>query len=67
MAAAAIEKELGGFDKVCACGASYTREQWAELPHVGEQDDGIDVWELRRCRCGSTLAVYRDASPDRLP
>jgi hypothetical protein len=44
--------------KRCACGATYTRKQWRDLPRVGEQyGNGNAVLELRNCKCGSTLAV----------
>ncbi len=41
----------------CACGETFTLEQWAALDLVGIQDDGIDTLiELRNCPCGSTRA-----------
>jgi hypothetical protein len=51
--------------KRCACGASYTREEWGRLVYVGEQDDGEEVAELRVCeRCDSTIAVFVGPSQD---
>lgn len=68
MSAAAIDTEDGTeLTKSCACGATYGREQWDRLQLVGEQDDGIDVWELRLCRCGSTLGIFLRPSPERMP
>jgi len=45
------------FPKRCACGASYTAEQWQQLRERGHQPDGDQVLEYRDCRCGSTIAV----------
>jgi len=43
--------------KTCACGRSYTAEQWRRLRLVGIQpDEPVDL-ELRDCECGSTLAM----------
>ena len=43
--------------KQCACGQSFTIEQWRRLKRLGELDDGVDLLELRDCPCGSTLAI----------
>lgn len=44
--------------KVCsACGASYDLQAWSALEHIGVQSDGTDRWELRDCRCGSTIGT----------
>jgi len=41
----------------CACGKTFTFDQWTALDLVGIQDDGIDTLiELRNCPCGSTRA-----------
>lgn len=44
--------------KECACGITYSAEQWADLPLVGEQrfEDGVTM-ELRNCSCGSTMGI----------
>jgi len=49
--------------KTCACGCTYTREQWGQLPYVGPLDDGVEVTELRNCTCGSTLGIVIGPSP----
>jgi hypothetical protein len=42
--------------KACACGETWSREQWGELTPVGRYL--ADEWlELRSCVCGKTLAV----------
>jgi len=46
----------------CACGQTYTHEQWHALPLHGEQrysfDDDDDMHlECRNCSCGSTMSV----------
>ena len=45
--------------KSCSCGRAISRAAWLNLPLVGIQRcDGepYDL-ELRKCRCGSTLAI----------
>lgn len=53
--------------KSCACGRSFTREEWLALPFVGvgfydtDGDDGgpnddTEAHESRNCPCGSTLS-----------
>lgn len=45
--------------KRCACGRSYDAIAWAELPRIGEIDNGREAgerMELRNCPCGSTIA-----------
>ena len=49
--------------KICRCGASWSAETWATLALVGYADGAEDgEIELRNCRCGSTLAVKREAT-----
>ena len=43
--------------KTCRCKAEYTQQTWLFLPRIGPMDDGVDLLELRNCRCGSTLAI----------
>lgn len=48
--------------KECACGRSFTEDEWLLLPFVGKSgtDDGDPdpiVIELRNCPCGSTIAI----------
>lgn len=38
----------------CGCGRTYTAGAFAELPVVGEMEDGVVHIELRNCPCGST-------------
>jgi hypothetical protein len=48
--------------KVCACGASYTDDEFDALPYVGrmdEEEDGDQRLVLRNCTCHSTLAMVR--------
>lgn len=47
--------------KTCRCGATHDEAAWSALPLVGMQDagePGLD-YELRNCRCRSTLAIER--------
>jgi len=37
----------------CACGATYTAQQWAELELVGVVDR---LFQQRNCTCGSTIS-----------
>lgn len=46
--------------KACSCGATHTREQWAELPLVGHYEDAYELLELRNCHCKSTMAIAVD-------
>jgi hypothetical protein len=45
--------------KVCsACLRDFTLAEWLSLAAIGMQDDGEGgAYELRNCRCGSTLAM----------
>ena len=45
--------------KTCpSCGTAYaTAEAFGALEYVGQQEDRSDVLEMRRCTCGSTIAV----------
>jgi hypothetical protein len=45
-----------GFKKTCACGAKYTARTWNKLRSPGTWRLGDDVFDLRDCRCGSTIA-----------
>jgi len=63
------------FPKNCACGLSYTAEQWAKLRLVGygmclpADETGPEIHhEHRDCKCGSTLTIYVGADhPDPCP
>jgi|GEM_PF-3957197 len=47
----------------CACGRSYSLQEWSALELVGHQpvpaehDEPAMLLELRNCRCGSTISV----------
>ena len=41
------------------CGKQHTAEGWKSLPLVGEQNDAVELIELRTCTCRSTVAVAR--------
>jgi hypothetical protein len=45
--------------KRCACGRSYTLDQWRQLPicGLGRGLDDAHPLSQRHCRCGSTIAV----------
>jgi hypothetical protein len=44
--------------KVCACGRSYTRDEWHELKPALTWDLGLDYrLDMRHCECESTMAV----------
>ncbi len=44
--------------KRCACGLSYTQQQWVELVHVGVwATTPNERYDMRQCRCRSTLSV----------
>lgn len=44
--------------KRCACGLSYTREQWEALPDKKVYElEWLEVHEQRRCSCGSHLVL----------
>lgn len=47
--------------KACACGLQYSLEAWERLELLAARwdagNDGIDVLQLRNCRCGSSIAV----------
>jgi hypothetical protein len=52
----------------CACGRSWSRDQWTSLSLVGKLLTEDDSLELRQCVCLSTLAVDVDRerpTPDR--
>jgi hypothetical protein len=53
------------FPKQCPnCQTVYTKETWAKLKYVGEQEDGEgEVLELRNCPCTSTISI--DISAER--
>lgn len=48
--------------KTCACGKSYTREEWGALPSLGVMDDGdTGGLLLKNCTgCDSTMALPTD-------
>ncbi len=50
--------------KTCACGCTYSPDEWLELPLVGRMVDDEFELELRNCPlpCGSTLAIERSVS-----
>ena len=41
----------------CACGATYTAQQWADLEFVGDVDG---LFEQRNCECGSTISREKE-------
>jgi hypothetical protein len=43
--------------KECACGRSYTADEWRELKLCGVWTDDVEVLVLRDCHCGSTIAI----------
>ncbi|HEY8075475.1 MAG TPA: hypothetical protein VIF62_15230 [Labilithrix sp.] len=44
--------------KVCACGKTWTCDQWSSLPFVARTPDHEGgMLEMRTCTCRSTLAV----------
>lgn len=45
--------------KTCACGRSFSREEWEALPLVTRTSDDIESRELRNCLCRSTLSIGR--------
>jgi hypothetical protein len=51
-----VEQAKMGWPKTCACGETWSREQWGELTPVGRYR--AEEWiELRTCVCGKTLVV----------
>lgn len=51
--------------KVCACGRSYSHDEWHELKVLPVWDIGLEYrLDLRNCECNSTMAikVYEDGS-----
>ncbi len=45
--------------KDCSCGRAISKRSWGNLPFIGTMDNGRnagEVFELRNCSCGSTLA-----------
>lgn len=52
--------------KRCGCGRAYTKDQWLQLPFIGEQQieatetEPAEVWIARNCQCGSTLMSDRE-------
>lgn len=50
------------FRKVCRCGAVFDAAGWRALPYVGEMhslSEEEHTYELRNCRCGSTLVTEK--------
>ena len=43
--------------KVCSCGLHHTRHDWEDLETPGLWDLGDEVFDLRNCMCGSTMAL----------
>lgn len=54
-------------DKVkrCRCGRHYSLCEWRDLGYVGEQEFDGERWELRHCRCRSTLSLPLREEPPR--
>lgn len=52
----------GQFPKRCGCGRGKwnSHRDWCGLPLAGYQDCEAEVFEMRHCGCGSTLAVEVD-------
>jgi hypothetical protein len=53
--------------KRCACGRSFDREAWENLPSCGVQDDDEERLQIRHSPCGSTIAVVIGPSPTQAP
>ena len=69
MSATAHPSPPDGVIKVCACGRTYTREQWEQLPDkaVYKLEWGA-VHEQRRCACRSHIVLVLDpGEPDPAP
>jgi hypothetical protein len=49
--------------KVCKCGRSYTRAQWRKLPDAKRWDFDGELCEMRRCACGSHIAIVIKPAP----
>jgi hypothetical protein len=43
--------------KTCTCGMGYTKEEWEELPYVGEMADEVEALEMRSCPCQTTISI----------
>jgi len=43
--------------KSCRCGETYDRDGWHALRLIGVQHGDEERFELRNCRCSSTIAV----------
>jgi len=43
--------------KTCACGRSYTRAQWDELPDAAVYQYEGGTFEQRRCVCKSHIVI----------
>ena len=43
--------------KVCACGRTYTRAEWETLPNRVVYALDEEVYEQRRCDCGSHIVI----------
>lgn len=54
----------------CACGATYTRDEWARLARVALERGDVSGHDARICgRCGGTMAAVAEvlASGPELP
>jgi hypothetical protein len=50
----------GSFPAHCACGKTFSLEEWEKLPYDGVQMcfGYIPDFEMRRCPCGSSPSVH---------
>jgi hypothetical protein len=47
--------------KQCACGARYTRDEWARLSRVAFERADVSGPDARTCgRCGATMAAVAE-------
>jgi len=49
--------------KNCACGRSYTRAAWDQLPGATVYDFDGATFEQRRCPCGSHIVIVLAGEP----
>lgn len=52
------------FPKTCACGRTYSVEEWRDIVRLGILNDGVELTEMKNCACGSTMGMAIGPSPD---
>ena len=54
-----VIEEQALWPKRCACGRSWSRRSWGELPRLADwhYEEGDVHLQLRTCSCGSTMSV----------